>query len=93
MTQKSPTVRDILLPDLVWAKGKPVFGQYPGEIRMDDLGKLIARSQYGTRGPMGWEIDHIQPVALGGADNLSNLRPLHWQTNRSEGGQLGNYLK
>ena len=93
MTQNAPTVRGALLPDLVWQKARVVAGQYPGEIRVDDLGNYIARSQHGTMLPMGWEIDHLLPVALGGSDDLSNLRPLHWQANRSAGGRLGGLLR
>ena len=93
MANGRPTARDILLPDLVWQKAREVAGQYPGEIRVDDFNNLIARSQYGTRGPMGWEIDHIRPTALGGTDDLPNLRPLHWQANRSGGGILGALLR
>jgi len=93
MTSGHPTVRDVLLTNFVWEKGRVIAGRHPGEIRMDDLGNPIARSQYGTQGPMGWEIDHILPVALGGTDDLSNLRPLHWRANRSSGGRLADILK
>lgn len=35
-----------------------------------------------TDSPHGWEIDHINP---GGGDGLSNLQPLHYETNRRKG--------
>ena len=35
----------------------------------------------------GWEIDHIEPVALGGGDELTNLQPLNWQNNVKKGDQ------
>ena len=39
------------------------------------------------RDTTGWEIDHIKPVARGGSDDLSNLQPLYWETNRNKGDQ------
>jgi len=30
------------------------------------------------------EIDHIKPVAKGGGDELENLQPLYWKTNRAK---------
>ena len=32
----------------------------------------------------GWEKHHIIPRALGGSDELFNLRPLHWFWNRAK---------
>ena len=71
----------------IWAKGK-VVGDKPNEWRQDDFGAWIGFSAYGKRGtPYGWEVDHIEPKEQGGADVLSNLRPLQWlnNVNRSVG--------
>ena len=32
-----------------------------------------------------WEIDHIKSVAKGDGDELDNLQPLYWKTNRQKG--------
>jgi HNH endonuclease len=40
---------------------------------------------------LGWEIDHVAPVVLGGTDDPSNLRPLQWQNNRSKADNYPNW--
>jgi len=66
----------------VWEKGRRVLGRDPGLWRKDDFGNLIHKPAYGDRNSShGWEIDHKRPVAWGGNDMLSNLRPLHWRDN------------
>ena len=68
-----------------WVKGVAVQGYNPSIYRQDDYGTWMKWSEYGDREAVyGWEIDHIKPVADGGRDNLSNLRPLHWQNNASK---------
>jgi len=69
----------------VWNKGRIEATHDPQHARKDACGHWIQRDQYGTEGKFGWEIDHIVPVAKGGSDDLSNLQPLFWETNRQKG--------
>lgn len=75
---------------LVWAKGHVMFGRDPRVYRTDDLGNVIRFSDYGNRSSTyGWEFDHFPiPAALGGTDDVLNLRPLHWRINARLGGAL-----
>lgn len=66
----------------VWEKAKVVPGADPNVWRKDYAGAWINFNQRKTEDPYGWEIDHQNPVANGGSDNLSNLQPLHWRNNR-----------
>ncbi|UKK83834.1 HNH endonuclease [Sphingopyxis sp. BSN-002] len=64
-----------------------------GNLKVDDFGNVIRWENYGqTDSEYGWEVDHIQPSALGGQNHFGNLRALHWRANRSLGGFLGNAL-
>jgi len=66
----------------VWQKAATVPGMNPAIMRQDACRAWIKFGDYGNRNSQyGWEIDHNFPVALGGSDAMSNLRPLHWQNN------------
>lgn len=79
-----------------WAKARVTLGALitgGNNCRMDDFGNIIRWEDYGDHtSQYGWEIDHTQPSALGGTDHHSNLRALHYKTNRSLGGLLGDAL-
>lgn len=78
----------------VWIKGSEVPGLSLSHWRYDVFGSIIAWHEYGNpNSPYGWEIDHIRALAIGGTNELINLRPLHCKTNRSLGGLLGCALK
>ncbi len=70
-----------------WNNATPIAG-FP-DYRIDCDGKQIKWSDYGKYSEFGWQIDHIQPQALGGGDHPSNLRARHSKGNASAGGLLG----
>jgi 5-methylcytosine-specific restriction endonuclease McrA len=72
----------------VWLKGKEIPNYDSSIWRWDICGKVMRYSEHGnTASDNGWEIDHIKPVSSGGTDDLSNLQPLNWKTNREKGDQ------
>ena len=71
--------------EAVWNKGAEIPGRDSKLWRRDKCGHIINRADYGnTKSEYGWEVDHIKPVAKGGSDDLSNLQPLYWETNRDK---------
>nr|WP_321522347.1 HNH endonuclease signature motif containing protein [uncultured Macellibacteroides sp.] len=69
----------------VWQKGT-VVPNYKAELyRKDACGAWMMRSEYGSESSLGWQIDHVYPVAKGGDDTIENLRPMQHQNNRSKG--------
>ncbi|MDQ2973663.1 MAG: HNH endonuclease [bacterium] len=57
--------------------------------RYDVCGRLVRWQDYGKTTQYGWEIDHINPVARGGSDDITNLQGLHWSSNRSKSNTVG----
>ncbi len=76
----------------IWEKARKVEGLDDAMFRKDACGALIMYDKYGMQNPFGWEIDHIFPQALGGDDQLTNLRPLHYLNNRSKADDYQSYM-
>ena len=70
---------------IAWDKAQTVPGKNPKLYRRDRLGNEIFRPSYGKHTPMGWEVDHSYPKALGGTDSSRNLQALQTAENRSQG--------
>lgn len=69
---------------LVWRKGG-TDPRYDSRVwRFDSYGRWMKFDEYGTTNSFGWELDHIIPVARGGGDQIANLQPLHWESNRAK---------
>jgi len=69
----------------VWDTGKTVEKFDPRKWRKDDCAAWISRTEFGNSlSVFGWEVGHITPVATGGTDLISNLRPLQWKNRASK---------
>ncbi len=67
-----------------WENAKPIRGKNTKTWRRDSDGNKIRHGSYGTTGEYGWEVDHKNPKAKGGSDNLRNIQALHWKENRKK---------
>ncbi len=74
------------LKNAVWDEAREVRGKDPNRYRQDPYGNEMFKASYGWDTPMGWVIDHIEPVSLGGSDEISNLQAMNTDGNR----ELGN---
>ena len=70
--------------DWTWEQAQKVRGKNPNMYRRDELGNEIYKPAYGTEGNKGWEIDHRNPVSIGGTDHRRNLRALQTAANRKK---------
>ena len=80
---------------IIWDKGEIVPGYDKNVWRKDQCGAFIKWNCYGDRSSQtncGWEIDHMQPVSLGGTDDLGNLLPMHWRNNRKKSDNYPNFF-
>ncbi len=73
--------------DQTWEKAKKFKTLDPNIYRKDAFGNKIRKQSYGTKGEMGWELDHSNPKIKGGSDNSKNIHPVHWRENRRKGGK------
>ncbi len=74
---------------LVWQKGEVIPSLSPVAWRKDVCGRMMKFNDHGNRdSEIGWEVDHINPVANGGSDEIDNLQPLNCKNNADKGGQL-----
>jgi 5-methylcytosine-specific restriction endonuclease McrA len=69
--------------EAVWRRAKDHFPF--ANLKKDSCGATIRKDDHGKTTEFGWEIDHFKPVSKGGADDLGNLQPLHWENNRHKG--------
>lgn len=76
----------------IWEKAIIVEGYNKDMYRQDFAGAWISREAHDdTDNLMGWEIDHIFPIAKGGDNHIDNLRPMNWRNNRSKGDDYPRY--
>ena len=71
---------------VAWDNVPALFGY--AILKLDCDGRLISKYEYGKSSTLGWKIDHIIPIFLGGSDAPWNLRARH-HSNRAAAGVVG----
>ena len=77
--------------DKVWGKAKNHQNSNNVEWAKDVADAWIRRDYYGLETAFGWEIDHVYPESKGGDNFLPNLRPMHWENNRTKSDDYPTY--
>ena len=85
--------------DEIWLKGCEVDGLDASVYRKDVVGALMRRDRYGKEGNLGWEVDHILPIARLKEckvpevrwNDMVNLRPLNAKNNVAKGDDYPKY--
>jgi hypothetical protein len=94
MTDTTPPIENFLTRLFVWGHADFIPDRDAQVWRSDAYGNVMRFGDYGDRqSQFGWELDHWPvPASLGGTDNVTNLRALHWSANARHGGLLGGLL-
>ena len=71
-----------------WNNAKIVRGKDSDTYRQDPYKNIMYSGSYGKKSGMGWEVDHIKPVARGGSDATRNLQALNTKINRDKSDSL-----
>ena len=66
----------------VWASIDACAGK---KYCIDPMGRKMDRRLYGHKSEFGWDIDHVLPISAGGTNEISNLQPLNWLSNKEKG--------
>ena len=74
--------------DKAWKNAKTIRGEDPDKYRQDPYGNKIHKNSFGKDSAMGWEVDHIKPIARGGSDSTQNLQALQTKVNREKSDSL-----
>jgi 5-methylcytosine-specific restriction endonuclease McrA len=64
-----------------WNNASTIRGKDPDLYRRDTQGNEIYRHSYGKYSPMGWQLDHKNPIANGGSEHLRNIQALQSHEN------------
>ncbi len=72
----------------VWDKGAKIRNKNPAVYRRDSKRNEIRYASYGADTDLGWQIDHVIPLAKNGPDTLKNKQPLQTAANRKKSDKL-----